>query len=145
MFANKTCTNSNTKMFAKKICYKAKRTKNITKWIKNVREWKLCSKWHHHCLMSFLSHFKSMCGFLRLSMVLYGLFMVLYGLQWPLYCVFLPFVAKYRLGWTCIVYSLGHISKFIWSCHKQNSLGGCIGLEKMRISIWLDTWNYGIH
>ena len=42
--------------------------------------------------------------------------MVLYGLLWPYYCVLWPFMAKYRSDWTCIVFSRGHRSKFIWSC-----------------------------
>ena len=27
-----------------------------------------------------------------------------------------PFMAKYSFDWTCIVFSRGHKSKFIWSC-----------------------------
>ena len=42
-------------------------------------------------------------------MVLIWPFMTLYGLIWP-------FMAKYRSDWTCIVFSRGHRSKFIWSC-----------------------------
>ena len=35
---------------------------------------------------------------------------------WPLHGVVWPFMAKYRFGWTCIVFSRGHRSKLIWSC-----------------------------
>ena len=35
---------------------------------------------------------------------------------WPLHGVSWPFMAKYRFGWTCIVFSRSHRSKFIWSC-----------------------------
>ena len=34
----------------------------------------------------------------------------------PLYGGLWPFMAKDRFGWTCIVFSRGHRSKFIWSC-----------------------------
>ena len=36
-----------------------------------------------------------------------------YGLVWPYYGLVCP---KYRFEWTCIVFSRGHRSKFIWSC-----------------------------
>ena len=61
------------------------RTKIVTEGIKNVCEWKLCSK----CLMFFLSRFTAMCGLLWLNMVLYGLLMVLYGRFMVLYSVLL--------------------------------------------------------
>ena len=54
-------------------------------------------------------------GFMWPCMVSYGLFyliwrpMVLYGLLWS-------FMVKYWFFWTCIVFSRGHRSKFIWSC-----------------------------
>ena len=41
--------------------------------------------------------------------VVYGLFMVLYGFLWS-------FMAKYWFYWTCIIFSRGYRSTFIWSC-----------------------------
>ena len=44
-----------------------------------------CLKGQKHYFMFFLSQFIAMCGLLRPSMVLHGLFMVIYGLLWPFY------------------------------------------------------------
>ena len=56
--------------------------------------------------------------------------MVLYGLLWScmafygLYGLLWPYMANYRFDRTCIVFSRGHRSKFIWSCFilKENCL-----------------------
>ena len=67
--------------------------------------------------MFLLSHFIAMCGLLRLSLVFYYcLVQPFYGHIWPFMAVLQSFIAKYRFDWIFIVFSRGHISKFIWSC-----------------------------
>ena len=118
------------KMFANKICSKS----NKTIYQRNKKcSWKSCSKWKHHCFISFLSLFTALCGLLQISMVLYGLLMVFYSILWPLlwsclafyglvlygrsiYSLLWPFMAIFLFEWTFVVFSRGHRYKFIWSC-----------------------------
>ena len=57
-----------------------------------------------------------------LYMALYGFvrpflpYMASYGLMWFYMAVLWSFMVKYWFYWTCIVFSCGHRSKFIWSC-----------------------------
>ena len=45
--------------------------------------------------------------------------MAFYGLIWSFLAILLCFMKKYRFDWTCIVFSRGHRSKFIWSCFTE--------------------------
>ena len=45
-------------------------------------------------------------------------------------------MAKYRLGWTCIVFSRGHRSKFIWPC--------LFFIRLLGIKVWFLSGNFGL-
>ena len=81
--------------------------------------------WHFMAFYGILWHFMAFYGILWLFIVLYGRSMVLYGRS----------MANYLFDWTCIAFSRGHRSKFIWSClHKIEFILFCKSYESEKKS-----------
>ena len=80
--------------------------KSVTNGTKNVRNGLIRPSTASSDLLWYCMAFYGLEWFLWHIVVLFGL---LYGLLWP-------FMAKYRIDLTSIVFSRGHRSKFIWSC-----------------------------
>ena len=93
-----------------KKCYKWNKkcfwTKSVTQRTKFFRNGLIRPSTASSDLLWYCMAFYGLEWFLWHIVVLFGL---LYGLLWP-------FMAKYRIDLTSIVFSRGHRSKFIWSC-----------------------------
>ena len=82
--------------------------------------------------------FSTQHGLALFCMVFYGIVWPFYGFVCKLYCTFM---AKYRCDLTCIVFSRGHRSKFIWSCSLNTGLSKNLLLQCYVVSYihFLDT------
>ena len=62
------------------------------------------------------------CPCMSFSWSFSTILMVILGLLWS-------FLAIFRFQWSCIIFSRGHRSKFIWSCIEYKTFFGGYGIE----------------
>ena len=97
---------------------------------KNVHGNKKCSWKQKMCkgTKMFIKASVVYCGLVWLNVAFYGLVrhflpcMASYGLTLSYMAFLSSFMVKYRLYWTCIVFSRGHRAKFIWSCSVKHKV-----------------------